>query len=72
MLAYHKQSGADVTISVLEVSMEEAKRFGIMNVDERDQICEFEEKPCPPKKQSGLYGGIPVHLGEAAPLSDPG
>lgn len=56
MLAYHKQSGADVTISVLEVSMEEAKRFGIMNVDERDQICEFEEKPAHPKSNLASMG----------------
>ena len=56
MLAYHKQSGADVTISVLEVSMEEAKRFGIMNVDGKDQICEFEEKPAHPKSNLASMG----------------
>lgn len=56
MLAYHKQSGADATISVLEVSMEEAKRFGIMNVNERDQICEFEEKPAHPKSNLASMG----------------
>ena len=30
MLNYHKKKGADCTISVLEVTLEEAKRFGIM------------------------------------------
>ena len=49
MLAHHKKTNADCTIAVLEVTMEEAKRFGIMNVDENDQIYEFEEKPPQPK-----------------------
>ena len=56
MLAYHKQCGADATISVLEVSMEEATRFGIMNVDENDQIYEFEEKPAQPKSNLASMG----------------
>ena len=56
MLDYHKQSGADATISVLEVSMDEAKRFGIMNVDEKDQIYEFEEKPAHPKSNLASMG----------------
>ena len=33
MLAFHKKCGAACTISVLELTMEEAKRFGIINVD---------------------------------------
>ena len=56
MLEYHKETGADVTISVLEVSMDEASRFGIMNVDDHDQICEFEEKPAHPKSNLASMG----------------
>lgn len=56
MLAYHKETGADATISVLEVSMEEASRFGIMNVNGQDQICEFEEKPDHPKSNLASMG----------------
>ena len=37
MVSFHKKSGAACTISVLEVTMEEAKRFGILNV-EADEI----------------------------------
>ena len=33
MLEHHKRMGAACTISVLEVTMEEASRFGIMNVN---------------------------------------
>ena len=56
MLAYHKQTGADATISVLEVSLEEATRFGIMNVDETEQIYAFEEKPAHPKSTLASMG----------------
>lgn len=56
MLSHHKQTCADATISVLEVSMEEASRFGIMNVDEEDRIFEFEEKPAHPKSNLASMG----------------
>lgn len=45
MLAFHKRNNADVTIAVLEVPMEEACRFGIMNTDVNHRIHSFEEKP---------------------------
>ena len=56
MLAHHKKTNADCTIAVLEVTMEEAKRFGIMNVDANDQIYEFEEKPPQPKSNLASMG----------------
>ncbi|MEG2436502.1 MAG: sugar phosphate nucleotidyltransferase, partial [Ruthenibacterium sp.] len=56
MLAHHKKTGAACTISVLEVTTEEASRFGIMNVDENDQIYEFEEKPKHPKSNLASMG----------------
>ena len=56
MLAYHKEKGADVTIAVLPVPMEEASRFGIMNCDEASQIVEFEEKPPVPKSNLASMG----------------
>ncbi len=55
MVDLHKKTGAACTISVLEVTMDEAKRFGIMNVDENDQIYEFEEKPPSPRATSPLW-----------------
>ena len=56
MLALHKKEEAACTISVLEVTMEEATRFGIMNVDEHDRIYEFEEKPKPRKSNLASMG----------------
>lgn len=56
MLAVHKEQNADCTIAVLEVSMEEASRFGIMNTNEDGSIYEFEEKPVHPKSNLASMG----------------
>ena len=56
MLEYHKKHNADATIAVIEVSLEEASRFGIMNVDENKKIYEFEEKPAHPKSTLASMG----------------
>ena len=56
LLRRHKETGAACTISVLEVPMEEASRFGIMNVDGEDNIYEFEEKPPKPKSNLASMG----------------
>ena len=56
MLAVHKESNADCTIAVLEVPMEEAPRFGIMNARPDGTIYEFEEKPAQPKNNLASMG----------------
>ena len=56
MIDMHSKTGAACTISVLEVSLEEATRFGIMNVDADDRIYEFEEKPANPKSNLASMG----------------
>ena len=56
MLAYHKEKGADCTIAALQVPMEEASRFGIMNTYPDGAIFEFEEKPKKPKSNLASMG----------------
>ncbi len=56
MLRYHKEKNADCTIAVLNVSLEEASRFGIMNTDSKERIIEFEEKPEHPKSTKASMG----------------
>ena len=58
MLAYHKKMGADCTIAVIDVPLEEASRFGIMSTDENGKIFKFSEKPKNPdstKASMGIY-----------------
>ena len=58
MLEYHKAKGADCTIAVIEVPLEEASRFGILSTDEDNKIFKFSEKPKNPdstKASMGIY-----------------
>lgn len=56
MLKQHIETEAACTISVLEVSLEEASRFGIMNTNPDGSIYEFEEKPKEPKSNLASMG----------------
>ena len=56
MLKQHKETGADCTIAVLDVPLDQASRFGIMNTDEDNRILEFEEKPPHPKSTKASMG----------------
>lgn len=56
MLEQHKWTGADATISVIEVPWEEASRFGILNTTDDLRIYEFEEKPENPQNNLASMG----------------
>ncbi len=56
MLKFHKEKGSECTIAVRPVSMDEAKRMGIMSTDENMGITEFEEKPAHPKSNLASMG----------------
>ncbi len=59
MLAYHVESGADMTVGCLQVDLDTAKAFGVMGVRSEDplpgcgenglRVIEFQEKPQAPK-----------------------
>ena len=58
MLDFHKKRGADCTIAVIDVPIEEASRFGIMSTTEDGTIYKFSEKPKNPdstKASMGIY-----------------
>ena len=56
MLSAHKEKNADCTIAVIDVPIEQASRFGIMNTKEDGKIYEFEEKPKKPKSTNASMG----------------
>ena len=59
MLAYHRDTRADVTVAVSEVPIEDASRFGIMEVDDADRIVRFWEKP---KEPIGTLASMGIYI----------
>jgi glucose-1-phosphate adenylyltransferase len=59
MLQQHVNSGADVTVGCLVVPRMEATGFGVMQVDEKDTITAFVEKP---KDPPGIPGNEEMAL----------
>ena len=58
MLQFHKEKKADLTVAHINVPLEEASRFGILNTDDDLRIVEFLEKPAHPvstKASMGIY-----------------
>lgn len=46
---HHRNSGADVTISVIPVTKTAASEFGLMKIDDKGMVVEFREKPSGPE-----------------------
>jgi len=49
MLAFHVEKQADITVGCIEVPLEKARAFGVMDVDGKGQINAFIEKPEKPE-----------------------
>jgi glucose-1-phosphate adenylyltransferase len=62
-IRYHQKKRADLTISAIEVDIEEAHRFGVIQVDETGRVKGFEEKPKHPKAIPGKPNKAFVSMG---------
>ncbi|MFU0832832.1 MAG: Glucose-1-phosphate adenylyltransferase [Oscillospiraceae bacterium] len=56
MISFHKEKQADCTIATIEVPLEDASRFGILNTNPDGSVYEFEEKPKHPKNNQASMG----------------
>jgi len=64
MLAYHVEKGADITVSCIEVPIEEASgAFGVMTVDDKNKIIRFDEKPKHPTELADQPGKTLASMG---------
>ena len=58
LLAFHERSGADVTVPVYSVPLQEASRYGLLSLDDQGRVVEFDEKPAEPRStlaSTGIY-----------------
>lgn len=53
MLAHHVESKADVTVGSVEVPRERAGEFGVLTVNEQNEVIRFTEKPREPETLPG-------------------
>lgn len=53
MLSSHIRSGADVTVGCIEVPRMQATGFGVMHIDDDDNVISFLEKPADPPPMPG-------------------
>jgi glucose-1-phosphate adenylyltransferase len=53
LIDFHIESRADLSIGALRVTVDEARQFGIMEVDDDNRIIGFDEKPHAPKTIPG-------------------
>ncbi len=56
MIAFHNDHQADLTIATIRVPIEEASRFGILEVDEEYRVVDFVEKPAHPPSDLANMG----------------
>ena len=48
MIAFHRRNKSDMTIATLQMPIEQANRFGVLEVDYTAQVIGFQEKPVNP------------------------
>ncbi len=63
MLGAHVSNDADITIGCIDVSIEQARSFGVMTVDGVGKVCEFQEKPANPVEMPGRPGHALASMG---------
>jgi glucose-1-phosphate adenylyltransferase len=60
MLEYHQDKGADLTVGVMNVPLEETDRFGIMSVNRNMRVTEFAEKP--KERDKGTLASMGIYV----------
>lgn len=63
MLRYHIDSNADVTVSMIQIPVDQAHRFGVMQIDKDMRIFGFREKPTHPQPSQENPGSADVSMG---------
>ncbi len=56
LIAFHKESGADITIGGVQVPLEQAHEVGVMSIGADHRVIGFDEKPKDPRPMPGREG----------------
>ncbi|RPI61803.1 MAG: glucose-1-phosphate adenylyltransferase, partial [Lysobacterales bacterium] len=56
LIAFHKESGADITIGGVQVPTAQAHEFGVMSLGADHRVVGFDEKPREPRPMPGREG----------------
>ncbi|MDM8530167.1 glucose-1-phosphate adenylyltransferase [Anaerolineales bacterium HSG25] len=60
MMQFHQDKGADLTVGVMHIPLEETDRFGIMTANDEMRITEFTEKPA--KRDKGTLASMGIYI----------
>ncbi len=63
LLAFHKESGADITIGGVQVPIAQAHEFGVMSLGADHRVVSFDEKPKEPQPMPGREGVALASMG---------
>jgi len=63
MIAAHVERGADITVGCIEVPIEIASAFGVMDIDDNNRIVRFTEKPANPEPMVGKTDKVLASMG---------
>jgi glucose-1-phosphate adenylyltransferase len=53
MIAAHVETGADITVGVVQVPLLKAREFGVLSVTDLNRVTRFDEKPASPEPMPG-------------------
>jgi glucose-1-phosphate adenylyltransferase len=53
MIGFHVENEADITVGVVEVSLDVAREYGVLTIDESNRVLRFNEKPRNPEPMPG-------------------
>ena len=53
MIAFHRETGADVTVAARPAPLDDASQFGVLAVDASARVVDFSEKPPRPRAMPG-------------------
>jgi len=63
LIAFHKESGADITIGGVQVPLAQASEFGVMSLGADYRVVSFDEKPKDPQPMPGREGVALASMG---------